>query len=76
MILFDKISTVGEFMQTLHSFYIKNKEKINKSFNTFKRWSIEVEELRNYLEIVTLNNKNKYYISNEKAVLDFFRKFN
>ena len=63
-------------MQTLHSFYIQNKEKINKSFNTFKRWTIEVEELKNYIEIVTLNNKNKYYISNEKAVLDFFRKFN
>ncbi len=76
MILFDKILTVGEFMQTLHGFYVKNKEKINKSFNTFKRWTIEVEELKNHLEIVTLNNKNKYYISNEKAVLDFFRKFN
>ena len=62
-------------MQTLHSFYVKNKENINKSFNTFKRWTIEVEELKNHLEIVTLNNKNKYYINDEKAVLDFFRKF-
>lgn len=37
-------------MQTLHSFYIENKDEIKKSFNTFKRWITEVEELKNILK--------------------------
>ncbi len=63
-------------MQTLHSFYIENKDEIKKSFNTFKRWITEVEELKEYIEIITLNNRKKFFVKDKIEVLNFFKKFN
>ncbi len=63
-------------MKTLHKFWADNKDQINKSFNTFKKWITEIEELNKHLEVITLNDKKKYFIKNEFEVLNFFKKFN
>lgn len=63
-------------MKTLHSFYIENKAEIKKSFNTFKKWITEVEELKKYIETITLNNRKKFFVKDENKVLEFFKKFN
>lgn len=76
MIILNKNIQIGKRMKTLHSFYIENKAEIKKSFNTFKKWITEVEELKKYIETITLNNRKKFFVKDENKVLEFFKKFN
>lgn len=61
-------------MKSLHKFYTENKALIPQSFNTFKTWVLQVEELRRCIKIIELNTRNKYIVVNEKGILDFYSK--
>lgn len=61
-------------MKSLHSFFMSNKNRIPQSFNTFKTWVLENEELRNCIKIVKLKNRNKYIVLDENGILEFYNK--
>lgn len=61
-------------MKSLHKFHTENRDKIPQTFNTFKSWVLQIEELKKCVEIVKINTRNKFIVKDEKGILDYYSK--
>lgn len=61
-------------MKSLHKFHTENRNKIPQTFNTFKSWVLQIEELKECVEIVKINTRNKFIVKDEKGILDYYSK--